>query len=297
MSNNLWIDWHHMPLVSVADKLYSKAPFVHANRNISFHVLIYVLKGYISVVEDGTEYVIKERNLFFLKAKKHHYGVHPTAPDTSWIYIHFYLDMPHENVPVFKPYTSHIVEQEFSKDNYNYKMKVPKMLKINSGSIIETQLYNLVDMFHSSNPLRAAYMTPLMYELLVNCCKEKNAENPSDYNEVIYKIIHYLENHTHEKFQTHDLCKNLFLSYKHIERIFKESTGKTLLEYHTAIRINEAARMIRETSYSIKYISLYMGYNDPYYFSNVFRKINGVSPKAYRKLFIENNLIEDPKNI
>ena len=297
MSNNLWIDWHHMPLVSVADKLYSKAPFVHANRNISFHVLIYVLKGYISVVEDGTEYVIKERNLFFLKAGKHHYGVHPTAPDTSWIYIHFYLDMPHENVPVFKPYTSHIVEQEFSKDNYNYKMKVPKMLKINSGSIIETQLYNLVDMFHSSNPLRAAYMTPLMYELLVNCCKEENEENPSDYNEVIYKIIHYLECHTHEKFQTDDLCKNLFLSYKHIERIFKEATGKTLLEYHTAIRINEAARMIRETSYSIKYISLYMGYNDPYYFSNVFRKINGVSPKAYRKLFIENNLIEDPKNI
>ena len=40
-----------------------------------------------------------------------------------------------------------------------------------------------------------------------------------------------------------------------------------------------------------------MGYNDPYYFSNVFRKINGVSPKAYRKQFIENNLIEDPKNI
>lgn len=291
MCNNLWIDWSHIPLISVADKMYSETPFIHANRTADFHVLIYVLKGYISVVEDDHEYIIKERNLFFLKSGVHHYGIHPTAPDTSWIYIHFYLDEPNENVPEFKPYTSHIQEQEFSKDNYNYKMKVPKFLKLNSGNIIENELYKVVEMFHSSNPLRAAYMTPLLSQILINCCREENKENTCNYDEKIYKIIQYLETHTHEKFDTDDLCKTLFLSYKHIAKIFKEATGKTLLEYHTAIRMNEAARMLRETSYSIKYISIYMGYSEPFYFSNVFRKVNGLSPKAYRRQFMENNFI------
>lgn len=287
MCNNLWIDWSHMPLVSIADKMYSRTPFVHANRTVDFHVLIYVLNGYISVVEDGQEYVIKERNLFFLRAGVHHYGIHPTSPETSWIYIHFYLDMADENKPEFKPYTSHIQEQEFLKENYEYKMKVPKFLSLSAGNPIENDLYKLVEMFHSSNPLRAAYMTPLLYNILINCCSENCEENVCCYDEKIYEIIQYLETHTHEKFNTDDLCKTLFLSYKHIAKIFKEATGKTLLEYHTAIRMNEAARMLRETSYSIKYISMYMGYTEPFYFSNVFRKAHGIAPKAYRKQFTQ----------
>lgn len=297
MCNNLWIDWNHMPLVSTADKMYSQVPFVHANRTVDFHVLVYVLKGSISVVEDGKEYVIKERNLLFLKAGVHHYGIHPSSSETSWIFIHFYLDMPDENEPEFKPYTSHIQEQEFSKINYDYKMKVPKFLELSSGNSIENELYNLVEMFHSPDPLRAAYMTPLLYKILINCCRENSTENICTYDEKIYEIIQYLETHTHEKFDTDDLCKTLFLSYKHIAKIFKEATGKTLLEYHTAIRINEAARMLRETSYSIKYISLHMGYSEPFYFSNVFSKIHGISPKAYRKQFIENSSTDDSDNV
>ncbi|HCW52716.1 MAG TPA: hypothetical protein DG753_03015 [Clostridium sp.] len=85
----------------------------------------------------------------------------------------------------------------------------------------------------------------------------------------------------------------IYLSYKHIAKIFKDATGKTLLEYHTAIRMNEAARMLRETSHSIKYISLHMGYSEPFYFSNVFKKVLGISPKAYRKLFMNHNFSND----
>ena len=288
-NNNLWIDWNHMPLISVADKMYSKVPFLHADRIVDFHVLIYVIKGCISVVEDNNEYIIKERNLFFLKAGVHHYGVHKTAPHTCWIYIHFYLDEPDENLPEFKPYTSHIQEQEFLKNSYKYKIKLPKFLKLNSGNTIENELCRLVEIFHSSNPLRGAYMTPILHEILINCCSEEIKKNDYNYDEKIYKIIQYLENHTHEQFNTYDLSSTLYLSYKYIAKIFKEATGKTLLEYHTAIRINEAARMLRETSYSIKYISLYMGYSEPFYFSNVFRKVLGISPKTYRIQFINHN--------
>lgn len=202
-----------MPLVSVADKMHSKAPFIHADRLLDFHVLIYVLKGHISVVENKQEYIIEERNLFFLKSGVHHYGIHPTAPDTSWIYIHFYLDDPDENLPEFKPYTSHIQEQEFSKNSYNYKMKVPKFLKLNSGNTIENKLFNIVEMFHSSNPLRGAYMTPLLYEILINCCNEENKEHTCNYDEKIYKIIQYLETHTHEQFNAADLSNTIYLRY------------------------------------------------------------------------------------
>ncbi|MBE6062608.1 MAG: helix-turn-helix domain-containing protein [Clostridium butyricum] len=297
MSNNLWIDWNHMPLVSVADKMYSKFPFIHADRIVDFHVLIYVLKGCISVVEDNHEYVIKESNLFFLKAGVHHYGIHKTAPNTSWIYIHFYLDEPNKNLTEFKPYTSHIQEQEFSRNSYKYKMKIPKFLKLNSSNSIENKLFRLVEIFHSSNPLRGAYMTPLLHEILINCCSEEIKENDYNYDEKIYKIIQYLQTHTHEQFNSDDLSNTLYLSYKHLAKIFKEATGKTLLEYHTAIRMNESARMLRETSYSIKYISLHMGYSEAFYFSNVFKKIIGISPKAYRKQFINHNFTNNSQDI
>ena len=73
------------------------------------------------------------------------------------------------------------------------------------------------------------------------------------------------------------------LSYKYMEEFFKKRIGMTIQQYHTNLRIHEAEKQLRTTQYSISEISGNLGFQDPLYFSNVFKKATGVSPRDYRK--------------
>lgn len=284
--NRLYLKLNQMPLVKVADRLYAEKPFLHADRRADFHVLLYVIQGSISIVEEGTEYEIDAGSLFFMKAGLHHYGVTPSAPDSRWIYVHFLMEQPDQEDSRFQLYTSHIQEQEFDRADYDYAIQLPKLLVLNKGSAIEGKLYHLVEWFHSSNPLRAGYMNPLLQEILLDCYMEDEKDNPYSNAEIIYEIIQFLEEHTHENFASGQLEAAFHLSYKHLCRIFKQATGRTMTQYHTELRVNEASRLLRETTYQITDISSQIGFVDPLYFSNVFKKVNGVSPRNYRQRYM-----------
>jgi len=63
------------------------------------------------------------------------------------------------------------------------------------------------------------------------------------------------------------------------------------MQYLLTIRVNNAASLLETTDYSMAEISAIVGYEDPLYFSRVFRKIKGMSPTEYRKLL---NAHRDP---
>lgn len=280
----LWLK--NMPLVQVADQVCVPKPFIHVDRTAEFHVLIYVLRGCIFVIEEDEEYQVGAGRLLLLKAGIRHYGVTYSEPDTEWIYVHFLLKQPELPVAEFQPYTSHLQEQEFSDQDYAYALELPKLLKTQGGGKLEGKLHRLVELFHSSNPLRAGYMNPLLQEILLDCYMLMRDETRFQNGDKVYTIIQYLEGHTRESFDADKIEENFHLSYKHLGRIFKAATGRTLSEYHTELRMNEAARLLRETADTVTDISRSMGYADSFYFSNVFHKRMGIYPKFYRQQYM-----------
>ena len=123
--NEIELELSRMPLVHVADTVYAQRPFIHVDRTAEFHVLIYILQGGMSVVEDTQEYVLAQNDLLLLKQGVHHYGVHPSQPGTEWIYVHFSLAQPPNSVPFFQPYASHLQEQAFLPEDYAYRLPLP----------------------------------------------------------------------------------------------------------------------------------------------------------------------------
>lgn len=288
----VYLKMNQMPLVKVADRLFSEKSFIHADRRVDFHILIYVIEGSISIIEEEIEYEISAGEIGFLKAGLRHYGVTPSAPNSRWIYVHFLLEQPAEKDTEFQLYTSHLQEQEFTGEDYRYVLPIPKTVNSGTGSALEGKLYHLVDWFHSNNPLRAGYMNPLLLEILLDCYMEEEQESSYPNTEIIYEMIRYLENHAHDQFSSQQVEEEFHLSYKHICRIFKQATGRTLTQYHTELRMNEASRLLRETTNQISDISSCMGYMDPLYFSNVFKKTTGLSPRSYRQQYMAGNQTE-----
>ena len=64
---------------------------------------------------------------------------------------------------------------------------------------------------------------------------------------------------------------------------FKALTGMAPMEYITAIRIDKAKELLNSSSLNISEISAVVGYDNPLYFSRMFKKIIGTSPTNYRK--------------
>ena len=72
-------------------------------------------------------------------------------------------------------------------------------------------------------------------------------------------------------------------------RSFKELTGATPAQYIRAIRIANAQSLLETTAYNVTEIGSIVGYDDPLYFSRVFKKENGISPSEFRRRIWENH--------
>jgi AraC-like DNA-binding protein len=71
-------------------------------------------------------------------------------------------------------------------------------------------------------------------------------------------------------------------SASHVATVVREQTGMTVLEWITERRMEEARRRLRETDEDISIVAERAGYEDPAYFSRVFRRVHGVSARAFR---------------
>ena len=72
------------------------------------------------------------------------------------------------------------------------------------------------------------------------------------------------------------------LSASHFSSVFSQETDQTFKEYLTEIRINKAKELLRMTTLRSADIAYQVGYNDPHYFSSVFKRNTGLSPIEFR---------------
>ena len=95
-------------------------------------------------------------------------------------------------------------------------------------------------------------------------------------------VTEYVSMHYSEHLTTKDLAGICYLSESHFCRFFKAATGKSALEYISEYRAERAAVLLKNTDISISEIAESVGFDDQNYFSRIFKRVKGVTPKEYR---------------
>ena len=108
------------------------------------------------------------------------------------------------------------------------------------------------------------------------------SEKPSENSEVIKKAMGYISAHFAEKITLDDVAKDVHLNPAYLSTIFKQSTGSSFKEYLTLVRIEESKRLLANTDYAILDVAVATGFDDQSYFSKVFKRCTGLTPKQYR---------------
>ena len=100
--------------------------------------------------------------------------------------------------------------------------------------------------------------------------------------------ITYIKNHYSEQITLDDLCKASFISKQMLIRYFNKFLGKSPLVYITEYKMNLIKSLLLSSSeVSIKEICTLFGFEDQCYFSRIFKKYTGKTPRNYRKTFYD----------
>ena len=94
----------------------------------------------------------------------------------------------------------------------------------------------------------------------------------------------YFNEHYNEQISIEDYAQSRNMSVSWFQRSFKQIVNYSPMQYILTIRMNNAASLLESTDYSMAEISAIVGYDNPLYFSRLFKKQKGVSPSEYRKL-------------
>ncbi len=123
-----------------------------------------------------------------------------------------------------------------------------------------------------------------MERLLTEAISVRNKVADKRYTRVIDEARVYIqENYNNEDISLHSVASNVNVSPNHFSMVFKQETGETFIEYLTKIRMEKARELLLCTSMKTSEVGFEVGYRDPHYFSYIFKKTQGLSPKEYRK--------------
>ncbi|MDR2073091.1 MAG: response regulator [Spirochaetaceae bacterium] len=103
------------------------------------------------------------------------------------------------------------------------------------------------------------------------------------YRSVILKAREYIDqNFGDPEISLHSTASYVGISPNHLSTVFSQEMGETFVEYLTRIRIGRAKELLENTAMKSAGIACETGFSDPHYFSFIFKKNTGLSPREYR---------------
>jgi AraC-like DNA-binding protein len=248
-------------------ELWALKRHVSRRKGIESYLFIEIVSGDGTLVYLGTEYKLSAGDCVFIDCNNIY--SHETS-DNLWVlkWVHFYGD----KVPMIY-------------DKYVERGGRP-VFRPESVSGFERVWSKLFCIASSSDYIRDMRINEGLNELLTLIMQESWPldEKTSNYKRKdIEQIIDYLQSHYSRKITLDELADRFFINKFYLTRIFKKHTGLSINQYLLQYRITKAKQALRFSDDSVENIGYDCGFGTPYYFSRIFKKIEGIPPGEFRK--------------
>ena len=119
--------------------------------------------------------------------------------------------------------------------------------------------------------------------LLTAVIEFRDSHTEGRYQSVIVKAREYIDrNFDSGDISLYSTASHVGISPNHLSTVFTQETGEKFIDYLTRIRLEKAKQLLQNTAMKSTDIASKTGFNDPHYFSHIFKKNVGVSPREYR---------------
>lgn len=245
-----------------------KAIKTHTSKrqNLESFLFFYVKEGSGVLDYNGKEYQVKEGDCVFINCKNPY--SHKTS-ENLWAldWIHFYG----ENVlPIYIKYVERGGQPVFHPD------------KLEEASAIFDRLRDVAGSSDYIRDIRINECIAVLLTFLMSFSWAPEELRQTDNSRTVYDLKDYMDTHYQEKISL-DILADTFLVNKYtLSRNFKEQFGTSIINYLLMVRITHAKQLLRFTDETVEEIGTKCGITPLYYFSRMFKQIEGISPLEYR---------------
>lgn len=146
-------------------------------------------------------------------------------------------------------------------------------------------LGDLVSCLRSEAPLTAELSHNLLEQVILRC----RGSLPHGYRQQrdprIERAREFIDAHYAGSFSLEEVARAANLSPSRLAGLFRSQCGLSVLGYRDELRMGQAARLLNESTLSVAAIGAAVGYPDPAYFSRIFSRHVGVSPRSYAQRY------------
>ena len=110
-----------------------------------------------------------------------------------------------------------------------------------------------------------------------------NAGGSEGMRSTVQRVREYIDVHYNESISLNALASRFHVDDGYLSRMFKQQIGCNLMLYLAQARMKQAKKLLAQKDMSITDVAQMVGYDDYAYFSRVFKRMEGRSPRAYRE--------------
>lgn len=179
------------------------------------------------------------------------------------------------------------------------KYEIPMDDPVFYSGISAVYAYLFKEIINEIQTCRTGYeelLTMYLRQIFLLVQRSRQEQNPtvnSYIQEEMEYARRYFSEHYNESISIEDYAQSRGMSVSWFQRNFKQFANFSPTQYILTTRVNNATSLLETTDYSMAEIAAIVGYDDPLYFSRLFRKLKGMSPSQYRKLIEEKKKAAD----
>lgn len=254
--------------------------FYFHGENHDFWELVYVDSGNVEVTANKEKHVLNQGDLIFHQPNEFHNIRALNVPSNVFIItfvcsseaMQAFCGLIHTSDKNLRKYFGKIIEE--AEKTFVLPLNNPYM-----KSLTERDLTVIGGKQMIKN---------LLEQSLIYICRKLNESRYPFYkndtgNALAEAIVEYVKQNVYKRVGVKEICKQFGYSSAYLSRIFKEATGETMCAFSAQAKITEAKKLIREGKLSFAEIADLLKFDNPQYFSKVFRRISNMSPSAYKK--------------
>lgn len=250
---------------------YPNAQYHHLIRKdgCSQYILIYCTEGIGWFSIEGKRTSVFANQFFVIpKGVSHSYGSSNNDP-WSIYWAHF----------------SGLLASQFFENSSKSNLITPsKISRIDDRIQLFEEIMQNLEMGYSRENLQYANICLLHFLASFKYITQFRQINKLKEKGVIESAIYYMKEFLSEKISLETIASKVGLSPSQFSLVFRRKTGRSPMDYLIHLRIQKACQFLDSTDLRIKEIALKVGYDDPYYFSRIFKKVMGTSPFLYRTI-------------
>lgn len=239
-------------------------------RTLQHHELILITGGKGTVTNDGKHHGVKDGMLFYLCPGIPHCIESDSENPICFLSVHFSY--------------SYI---NFDEGKWNIRdrtrvLPLPPVQQLKEYYPVNDLFKKMVDSWDSKLPGYEFITKTMLQQLLVVIFQSMNNQNRNYSNSIkVEKAIKYLHERINSRVTLEELAGLVQLSPAYLSRTFKDTAGYSPIGYFNKLKIDKAKELLIEGDKKIKEVAQSLGFSDEFYFSRIFKKIEGVSPSEF----------------